>query len=399
MATIPINSFIGVEENDIALSKGKRALRTRTVKQVQWLTKPDNPMINPRGSDGYRKPSSWSAKTNLFVPAIRSGEAVDRTGGVSYFSGTTVLRPYNWNPVLRDHVGHNAINHIRTKILNNVRDEILDASMVLAEMQGTVNTASTMLNRIGRSMLALQRRKPASFYYLLNGRRKDGRRPTQRFLKETSNEYLQWKYGIMPSVYDLQGALKGLDMNESGSLFNNPPLLVARASDVSISTSSGTMTTGLAHTRIPYESKVEVKARLDFSVKAEGLRGLNRYGIGLSTIPTVLWDKTPFTFVLDMAIPIASIIKAWGALSGVEVRGYCETQYMSIKTLPHTFNHDSGTSNGSNAVLVTCHPAEMFEFERKAYNTVPMPLPYVKNPVSTGNLSTILALFTSLRKG
>lgn len=393
----PIGSYTSSENSDVALWGGKRDFRSRGRSVVKWLTKPDEPVINPASADGYRKPSNWQAKTNLFVSGSRSGESVG-VNGISYYSGTSVLTPANWDPKLQDHVGHNAINAIRTKILNNVRDEVLDVAMVLAEMQGTVNTATTMLNRIGRSMVAIQRRKPESFYYLLNGRRKDGRRPTQKFLKETSGEYLQWKYGIMPSVYDLQGACKGLDMNESGSLWDNPPLLVARATNKSEDTSMRSFTTGWFTARLPVKVETEVKARLDFSVKAEGLRGLNRYGIGLSTIPTVLWDKTPFTFVLDMVIPIASIIKAWGALSGVDVRGYCETQYMSVKTPKHTFAEPSG-DRGKDSILVTCDPAEMFEFKRTAYNTVPMPLPYVKNPVSTGNLSTVLALFTSLKKG
>lgn len=355
--------------------------------------KPSKPKINLRAPDGFRKPSSYAAGTDKLLLA---GSVYGVDNSTRYitetYSGTVGLFSRldlnNLSPSV------NSINHIRTKILNNIKDEILDASMVLAEMQSTVKTVSGLLDRVGRSMLAIKKRKPESFYYLLNGRRRDRRRPTDKFLRQTASEFLQWKYGITPSVMDLNGALEGLDVNQEGSLFSNPPLLVAR-SNLKTTENTSLYFEGFFWKTVPCVITTEYKARCDFSVNAEGLRGLSRYGLGLSTIPTLLWDKSPFTFVLDMAIPISSLIKAWGALTGVDVRGYCETHYVEHSCPAHTHP----ISNiGPAHILAEFQKGSCVNFNRTAYSTVPMPLPFIKNPISVGNMSTILALFTSLRK-
>lgn len=363
------------------------------------FNKPKRPTITRPAHDGYRPPTAYAAGTDttygVGTVSGSTGWQIDMWGipREQSVEGSILMRCQDANParLLSEAGSSNNMNKLRTQIRNNIADEVFDVSMVLAEMQGTVNTATTMLNRIGRSMVALKRRKPQSFYYLLEGRRRDGRKPTDKFLRTTAEEYLQWKYGIMPSVYDLQGALKGMDINEKGSLFDNPPLMTARSSVSSTSERSFTASSGWMYPiqGVNFTVKTEVKARCDFSVKSEGLRGLNRYGIGLSTIPTILWDKTPFTFVLNMAIPISSLIKAWGALSGVDVRSYCETVYASSRAsgkVPYEWWD------------IDYEFPEVSQFRRNVFSAPPLPMPYVQNPIKTGNIATVLALFTSLRK-
>lgn len=354
--------------------------------------KPDNPVINLPDPDGYRKPSGYRAGTDRLALLGDVSSAKESTYVAYTLSGTAGVVGPDISELAN--ATFNEEQYIRTKILNNVKDEVFDAAMVLAEMQGTVSTAVTLLNRVGRGMKALKDRKPESFYYLLNGRRKDGRRPTERFLKETASEYLMWKYGVQPTMFDIKGVCEALDIQSKGTLFNNPPLLVARA-NIKDSTKTRARFSGIGPLNLDVEIVSEYKARLDFSVNAEGLRGLSRYGIGLSTIGTVLWDKHPFTFVLDMAVPIASLIKAWGALSGVDVRGYCETKHITYK---HAGSSHTLSAIGWPDARLVLKKNEVSTFRRKAFGSPPMPLPFVKNPLSTGNISTVLALFTALRK-
>lgn len=371
------------------------------------FTKPDKPTINPK-VDGYRKPSSYAC------PAIREGVGwnswpgrnwVPLVYGLEGGSGPTGPGQLEWKfmgrHVTRVPVFSNTpnVNNVRMKVLNNLRSEVLDVAMVLAEIRSTANTLTNGLLRVARSMDAIKKRKPENFFYLLNGRRRDNRRPTDKFLRETAGIYLEWKYGIMPTVYDIRGACKGLDMAAEGSLFDNPPLLVARARDINTDTRNCSMT--LAESAgdsrvvsVPVTVRSELKARLDYRVSGDLLRGLNRYGIGLGSVATVLFDKTPFTFVLNMALPIADLIKAWTALAGVDVVGYCETTHVTTTV-----------EAGSYPVTLRGVPLEAkleeysdVAWHRNAFGTVPMPVPFIRNPVKVGNLATILALFTQLRK-
>lgn len=380
---------------------------TRSMAVFQGFTKPDKPTIVPKDVDGFRRPTSYHCPAFSEIgkgssAGFRICEVNGKGLSLGHFeldiSGKTAIGfAGSTNPW---YVPTPNVNALRSKLLNNVRNEVLDVAMVLAEMQGTTNIIVNGLMRIARSMDAVKKGNPRHYSFLLSGKTKDNRRPTDKFLRESAGVFLEWKYGIMPTVYDIAGATKALDMAEDGSLWDNPPLLVGRAVETVSETGSQRGRVhepqgGWADVDVPVERFSQYKARIDYSVKGEGLRGLNRYGIGLSSIPTVLFDRTPFSFVLNMAIPISELIKAWTALAGCEVRGYCETLYQRA-AFPEV---QVGVTIRNVPCTVTLTKQEDWvSWKRDAFPTIPMPLPYVRNPIKTGNLATVLALFTQLRR-
>lgn len=366
------------------------------------FVKPDKPIINPKDATGWRKPSSYG------IYQLRNPVVQGSIEGYRQSMGSNG-QYYDWIRRYGDVAGRVLmtiprtplnVNNVRMKVLNNLREEVLDVAMVLAEMQGTVDTVRNALFRVGRSMEAVRKRKPESFSYLMHGKRRDGRRPTDKFLRETAGTYLEWKYGVMPTIYDIEGACTAMDINREGSLFDNPAIMVARAVDKASTTEDSIIRYNLyGNSGQQHDVKVKydytLKARCDFYVDAEGLRGLNRYGLGLGTVATVAFDRTPFSFVLNMAVPIAELIKAWTALAGVKVKGYCETEHVkyslekSVYTMGPAYQDSVVTFNGGQLGSV---------FTRQAFDTVPMPVPFIRNPVKAGNLATVLSLFTQLRK-
>lgn len=395
MATLPLGMLSGTREVRYESLRGSHLFTNRLgPRYVNVKLEKSDLVRSPPDSSWYRKPTSYSCSVG---PAVAYG---DYSGSVVYrdakatASGRLPFTPLS-DPVSLD-FGYNQDQALRTKLLNNIHDEVLDVGMVLAEMQSTVSTAVTSLDRIARSLDAFARRKPESFYYLLYGRRRDNRRPTDRFLRQTASEYLNWKYGIMPSVYDLAGACRGLDMNAEGSLWNNPPLLVARATILKETVTKPIDFGNGWQWPFGVECRVvrEHKARCDYKISGEGIRGLNRYGIGLTTLPTILFERTPFSFVLNMAMPIAELIKAWGALAGVDVVGYCETKYARCEPLGGSA---AGMYSDSWQRIEFSKGSIAMRMQRTAFSEPPMPMPFVRNPINTGNLATVLALFTSLR--
>lgn len=398
MVTLPMGILSGTKEGRMVDMTGvypPRDLPLLPTSTAVNLTKSD-PKHSAFDANWYRKPTSYSASIGpVCTVANMSGET---TYGIwkETVSGRQVLKARS-DPTALSQFTFNDTQQLRTKLLNNIRSEVFDVAMVLAEMQGTVSTAVSALGQIARSMDNIFKRKPENAYYLLTGRRRDNRRPTDKFLRETAGVYLQFKYGVMPSVYDLQGACEALDINAAGSLWNNPPLLVARAT-VAKSSKVRSIDFGTPYDwpyAIPCLITTEYKARCDYRINAEGIRGINRFGLGLSTLPTILFERTPFSFVLNMAVPIAELIKAWGALAGVDVAGYCETKYVRVEPRGATF-----PGNGSNYWWIyDVEPGRTaFRMQREAFDSPPMPLPFVRNPINTGNLASVLALFTQLRK-
>lgn len=367
---------------------------------------------NPKGPDGYRAPSDYSLAKNVVYPNPRSARKwgfllnadIPRKSSMSYGAfgyyehiaeGTAVI-----HAVPTDSVSPWAKQQeLRMKILNNIKDEAFNAAMVLAEIRKTASTAAGLMLRIGRSMDAIRRRSPESFNWLMHGRMGvDNRRPTDKFLRETAGLFLEWKYGIMPTVYDLEGITKQLDAAKDGSLFDRPPLMVARAHVKSKDTLRCVysleewMSTAHAGTCTLDRT---ISARADFTVSGEGMRDLSEHGIGLTTLATVAYDMTPFSFVANMVVPMAEIISAWGALAGVDLRGYTETMYDKYK-----FEKTSFTRSWQMYKDVTFRigESEKVTFTRTGSTSIPFPLPFIRNPVKVQNVATVLALFTQLRK-
>lgn len=378
---------------------------------TKTYTRPE-PVYNEPDSTGYRMPSNYYGRTtysgwagNKPVVPVVGGYPLQRISPTvtTWMEAELPLVLPNIEVPTAD------INEVRMKVRNNVRDEIFDVAMVLAEMNETVGTIASAFSRIGRSMAAVRSKDKRVFEYLWNGqlpRDRNGHvirgRSVDRFNRQAAGMYLEWKYGVMPSVYDAAGAIATLDAIEEGSLWNHPPILTARATSKRSSTATikcevsepGGWKAKDVMARIKYES--DVKARLDYSVSSEGLHGLNRFGIGLTTLPTILWDRTPFTFVFDMVVPVSDLIKAWGALANVDVKSYCETTYTraEVQGMPIVGLSDYGREHA-----YTLKTTEILkDFDRVTFGTrVPLPMPFVRNPIKTGNLSSVLALFTQMR--
>lgn len=368
---------------------------------ITGFIKPDKPVINVPDEYGYRKPSPYACPWygELFIVGEVNGHGVNPNDPNMTVTKQGDYLGSAYLPILPKADP----NLLRMKILNNIKDEVLDIAMVLAEMKSTTDMLSGALLTLGRSLKAVKDRKPQHFSYLMHGRRKDDRRPTDKFLRETAGVYLQWKYGITPTLLDIQGASRALDMNEDGSFFDNPPLMVARSSVIEESKIGlqvrGTLAgSGGYGFTVPCVLKREQRARCDYMVTGEGLRGLNRYGLGLGTVATVLWDKKPFSFVLDMAFPLADMIKAWTALGGVSVKGYSETFYDSITHKERTINILRDMYIPETVIKIEKQGLLGATWERGTANRPPFPVPFLRNPIKAGNIATVLSLFTQLRK-
>lgn len=386
-----------------------RYLRTRNgqVEIDQWVqTQASTPFTrrgpftkNPRQFDGYRRPSDYTCVTDdmAFLTKVHGGwyQSVSR-------------REHTWDGTRAFHIRPSSIqnmedakaykNELRTRLLNNLKDEVLDVTMVLGEALETASMVGDNLVRVARGMDMIRNRKPESFYYLMTGKRMKDKRPTEKFLAEVSSDYLEWKYGVMPTLLDIQGACKALDMNEDGSFFDNPPLMVARARITDTRQKRANVYVAVDHGTIPVDvtATTEVKARTDYSVNGEALRGLSRYGVGLTSPATLVFERTPYAFLLNMVIPIADTIKAWGALSGgVTVRGHTET-YLTAYEIKSGFATTKNNSYPGDMHWSWDDHRKCISYIREGYSTVPMPLPYVRNPLRTGNVATALSLFTQM---
>lgn len=351
--------------------------------------------------NGYRAPSAYSVTSqSMLVKAEFPPYKHDlRLSGGRLWEIQTTGRAAGW--VTIPQLPSASADEVWMKVRNKVKDETFDVAMVLAEIGSTANTISSNLMRVARSMDTLRRRKPYDFYYLMNGRYPRGVRKTDRRLRQTASTYLEWKYGIMPTIFDIEGGCDTIEELSQGSFFGAAPIISAKAKSTKTGTFDLPVQCSVEYLQFngiaSYEYERGYFARIDYNVTTESLRGLSRFGIGLSTLATVAFERTPFSFVLNMAVPIADIIKSWDALAGVTVKGISLTDYTILRggTVKGTAKH---SAYGYTVPFLAGVTEGKTTFRRTIPRTVPIPMPFIRNPIKTGNLATVLALFTQMRK-
>lgn len=354
---------------------------------------------------GYRNPTDYYSKEdNRGWLGFHTGYRHEK--GVTWLFPTQVASGTGWVVADLPVLPQPNPNQLWMQIRNKVADEVVDVAMAVAELQSAADTLTGLLNRVGRSMLNFRKRNPYAYDFMWNGRLprdRSGRvlrgRRADRFLRSTAGAYLEWKYGIMTTVYDIEGLCAGLDMTSNGKFFKNAPILTAKSGIVEdVNTIANLSSSNFGGSgSVSVTGSYGIVGRCDYIVKGEGLHGLNRFGLGLSTLATIAYDKTPFSFVFNMVVPMAEIIKAWGALTNVGVLSYSETSFTNLQYASGVLSRIRNYWDYEEATLIDYGGGSYRDMNRVVRRSVPLPMPFLRNPVKTGNLATVLSLFTSLR--
>lgn len=189
---------------------------------------------------------------------------------------------------------------------------------------------------------------------------KRGRRPTDPLSVQAAQVNLELQYGWMPLVQDMSGGAQALAQQ-----LNNPAVQTYRARLWK------PMTATVASANInDYMYEGRLQAQLIGRLKEVDVIALN----GLMDPSSVLWELTPWSFVLDWAIPIGNYLSARGfanAVSGTFVKTITRTE---------RFHAESGTPK--NTWYETKWQPEFMmkrvQVDRTVSSSISVPLPRVK---------------------
>lgn len=139
-------------------------------------------------------------------------------------------------------------------------------------------------------------------------------------LKGYSNAWLEMSYGWKPLIQDIYGAVETLQapmLHGSGEVFSGSGVV----------RSDSTWSSGPYYyatwTRVKRECKAKVQATV--MVKNPNLWLANK--MGLVNPATVLWEVTPFSFVVDWFVPVGRFLESFTDFVGLEVRDDFTTKY------------------------------------------------------------------------
>lgn len=147
-------------------------------------------------------------------------------------------------------------------------------------------------------------------------RRKADRQAGATLFDFVSENWLIYRFGIMPTIYDIEGFTNFL---------RNPVKMSPRLTSRSKQTiSSGTVTSSTPYTETYFGGNVTRTSSVEITVKGGCLYEhegsvVNRLGLELQAIPEAIWELVPFSFIVDRIVNIGDFIAASVPKTGVKV--------------------------------------------------------------------------------
>lgn len=287
-------------------------------------------------------------------------------------------------------------NQLVTKALLKLKDQRVNLGVAMAEAQDTANMIGDVASRIAKGYRRLAAKDPRGAAAALTGVRTS--RPTRaepsRYRRKdigssVPDRWLEYQYGINPLLSDLAGAWDELQRQEGWSW-----VTTVRAN----STSTDEMSTRgfVWDQRFDFISraKFDHKVVLSFRPQKYALQSIAR--LGMSNPLEIVWEKTPFSFVLDWMWPMGDCLGALDATVGYEFLHGSYTRFERYETHPRPL------WSGFNSRLIDFSPgvAKTVNMVRKVYFSVPWPKPpSIRNPLSLGRMANGLSLLASVFGG
>lgn len=126
--------------------------------------------------------------------------------------------------------------------------------------------------------------------------------------KRVANVWLQWRYAVRPALMDLNDALT--ELYSSGL---RPVILTARGQGqeyVDTVLQSGTWN------QLPLMKRRTGYVRVEYGAYYTLSSGHSLTRLGLTNLPALLWELTPYSFVVDNVLPIGTYLSGLDATYG-----------------------------------------------------------------------------------
>lgn len=281
-----------------------------------------------RSAGGFRQPTPYLATSYRQAPPI--GTFTSKYRPLQTWRGP---QDVVWNGYIAANSGGFITNgfryHFDTKDLallraySRLNDSKLNLAITLAEFRSTWSMISDRAIRIYRFAKALKRGR------LKEAARHVGLSPKgfKNYASDASSAYLEFQFGWMQLLSDVQNGISELERYEHGPL----PRLTGRAV-IKHPRSASDVVYDNAYTWKP-GFKIERSSegydlslvRLDYEIGDWNAVTLNR--LGLINPLEVAWDLVPYSFVFDWFIPVGSWISSFTADAGLRFLGGSRTDY------------------------------------------------------------------------
>jgi len=317
---------------------------------------------------------SWLNQTDGVVNYTYSGVGNFSNNTMANIAGLTVTQGWSSNDDLK------LIDKIRTRVAGSD----FNAAVMLAELNQTLGMIANAAIRINKGIMALQKGNwvEASIQLAGHNSRMKGARgsPPKRIIQD---RWLELQYGWKPLLNDVYGGAQFLSHQLNVPI--QQTLKVSRVVGGKVSWTAGNwfLSNSEVYTRKSIKAVIYEKDPIQLS--------------GLTDPASILWEKMPYSFVVDWFIPIGSYLQARGlsqALTGTFV----------TSTLVRERHHGYGRKDPAPIINISysglgAHTSlERGSFSRSISNTLFVPKPSWKplgKAASWMHCANAVALLTS----
>lgn len=345
---------------------------------------------NPKSTSGWRAPSSYSA---LFVDETPywSGSLTNRDqnlDGSQYwdthyengYSGFLVIG-YRSLPPYPSGMEDAAV----IKALSQLKNQKVNLAVAFAERAETAELFTSVVTRIAKAVRSFRAKNPKDW-----GRVVKSQTGRHAIRKDIPERWLEVQYGWKPLMQDVYGATAALNARERD----------AKAYRAEIKASVSNRDAGNAilldqgdygSIRGTYQHITRCKVHLSYVLENPVLATLAQ--LGITNPAELLWEKLPYSFVIDWASPIGNYLSAFDAALGWQFLGGSCTKVIDSKV---NGKSQSGSSPYRRLIGQVAYSYTGFAMDRTVYDHSPLPrFPGLKNPLSTGHIANAMSLLVS----
>jgi hypothetical protein len=276
-----------------------------------------------------------------------------------------------------------------SKLLDEMKGEGANLANMLGERKQVANMVVNTIQRLAYTARDLKRGNLSSAVRRLFG---DPKTAKQLRGKDIANQWLELQYGWKPLLGDIYSVINGLHHRE---LTLPRTFRVTRSSETS-GPSDASWSTNLRGVHMGGSRRT--KSLCKFMIRAFPNASIAEpAALGFTNPAGVLWEITPWSFVVDWFLPVGTYLDqltadhGWnfhdGCKSTLQIGGeFASWGYSEGGHVPGLYQFYNEQKKGSTGCVI---------FDRISLPGFPSPkLPHFKNPFSTAHVWNALALLT-----
>lgn len=274
--------------------------------------------------------------------------------------------------------GPNMQNASLVKALNKVKDQRVHLGVLIAEAKQSAYLIGDTFYRFARAVTSFRRQYPRDFEKAmkLQGHLR------RKYWCQLPRNYLELQYGWRPAMQDVQGVISHL-ADRSRFLV---PYITGEATVASYTTWSS-LVNGRGGTRtMELGGKWGVRTFLTFGVDSPELAEWS--SLGIPDAASIIWEKRPYSFIVDWCVPVGSWLSAIQAGWGLAFKCGGQTRFHKGSPLSISKTNDWSTWVDRPPDVGGAY----FNVNRTCFAGTPFPGLYVKSPISVEHAMNGLAL-------